>query len=95
MRTVVTESSESDMRFFTSGFFDESVSPGPTCIGLYGNLQKYSKVQVNQCMVSTTPAINEHFFRLEVFSYILRCCWVAVYTHMYNEFVLRFTLRCR
>jgi hypothetical protein len=41
----------------------------------------------------TTPSINETYFETESFSYCLRCCWVAVYTHIMS-FYLKLTLRC-
>jgi hypothetical protein len=40
------------------------------------------------------PAINEKKIETESFSFLLRCCWVAVYTNI-MIFILCFTLRCR
>jgi hypothetical protein len=53
---------ESDTRFSTSGFFHESVSPGPmsTPLGRLEVFQKFAKIFLNEYLspVSTTPAIS-------------------------------------
>jgi hypothetical protein len=59
------------MRFSTSGFFHNSVSPGPLSIPI-GSFQIFLKIRgvfANECLsaVSTTPAKKEKNFEIKFF----------------------------
>ncbi len=51
----------------------------------YENRRRYSKVVIHRCQRHRRK--NEKIVEIGSFSYLLRCCWVAVYTHI-NDFFL-------
>ncbi len=85
-----TSSRESDRRFLPSGFFPWISFPlGPwySVLAILNFIQKLAEI-------FDTSDNWEKFLVRNFLHILLRCCWVAVYTHI-MIFYLMFILRCR
>ncbi len=90
------------MRFSMSGFFDESVSPGHVSIicGPFRCSMSFHMAQKGPDFQGPTPptlalVMDLHATNraVKIIGAVLRCCWVAVYTHLMILFFM-ITLRC-